>query len=143
MTSAPVTPVEIDSSWTPHVPVRVVIADAYAPTRDVIGQLLTGDHRFQVVGSVGTMDEALQLIRETDPDVLLVDPWLSGRAGLPACLAAKQFRPHLVLIALLPEDREDYRQAARDMGADGTLQKRLIARGLVRTLQEVLRARSA
>ncbi len=143
MMSVPVSSTQMSAGRTAFSPLGVVIADAYAATREVIGQVLAGDGSFRVVGAAGTIDETVRLIRESQPDILLVDPWLSGRAGLPACLAAKQFRPHLVLIALLPEDREDYRQAARDMGADGTLQKRLIARGLVRTLQEVLRARSA
>jgi len=83
------------------------------------------------------------LIRESQPDILLVDPWLSGPAGLPACLAAKQFRPGLVLVALLPDDREDYIRAAQALGADASLQKRLITRDLMPVLREVLSARGS
>jgi len=118
-------------------PLRVVIADAYAATREVIGQVLAGDSRFQVVGSVGTMEEAVRLIREAQPDILLVDPWLSGPAGMPACVAAKQFRPGMLLVALLPEEREEYIRAAQALGADASLQKRLITRDLMPVLREV------
>jgi DNA-binding NarL/FixJ family response regulator len=118
-------------------PLRVVIADAYEATREVIGQVLAGDSRFQVVGSVGTMEEAVRLIREAQPDILLVDPWLSGPAGMPACVAAKQFRPGMLLVVLLPEEREDYMRAAQALGADASLQKRLITRDLMPVLREV------
>jgi len=122
-------------------PLRVIVADAYAATRDVIEQVLAGERRFSVVGTAATLEETLHLLEESEPDILLVDPWLSGPAGLPACLAAKQFRPHLLLVALLPDEREDYRRAAQAVGADAALQKRQIARRLVSTLQDVLRTR--
>src|SRR3990170_5019628 len=94
-----------------------------------------------VIAAAGTIDETVRLIRESQPDILLVDPWLSGPAGLPACLAAKQFRPGLLLVALLPDDREDYIRAAQALGADASLQKRLITRDLMPVLREVLSAR--
>lgn len=139
--SVPISPEqEVSRSAAPAL-LRVVIADAYAATREVIGQVLAGDSRFLVVGSVGTMEEAVRLIREAQPDILLVDPWLSGPAGLPACVAAKQFRPGMLLVALLPEEKEDYVRAAQALGADASLQKRLITRDLMPVLREVTGAR--
>lgn len=139
--SAPSSPGQEVSRPAARTLLRVVIADAYAATREVIGQVLAGDSRFLVVGSVGTMEEAVRLIREEQPDILLVDPWLSGPAGLPACVAAKQFRPGMLLVALLPEEREDYIRAAQALGADASLQKRLITRDLMPVLREVAGAR--
>ncbi len=139
--SAPFSPGQEVSRPAAPTLLRVVIADAYAATREVIGQVLAGDSRFLVVGSVGTMEEAVRLIREEQPDILLVDPWLSGPSGLPACVAAKQFRPGMLLVALLPEEREDYIRAAQALGADASLQKRLITRDLMPVLREVTGAR--
>ena len=143
MMSVPVSSTQMSAGRAGFSPLGVVIADAYAETREVIGQVLAGDGSFRVVGAAGTIDETVRLIRESQPDILLVDPWLSGPAGLPACLAAKQFRPGLLLVALLPDDREDYIRAAQALGADASLQKRLITRDLMPVLREVLSARGS
>ncbi|MDR7427887.1 MAG: response regulator [Armatimonadota bacterium] len=139
--SVPFSPGQEVSRPAASAVLRVIIADAYPATREVIGQVLAADSRFLVVGSVGTMEEAVRLIREAQPDILLVDPWLSGPAGLPACVAAKQFRPGMLLVALLPEEREEYIRAAQALGADASLQKRLITRDLMPVLREVTGAR--
>jgi DNA-binding NarL/FixJ family response regulator len=115
-------------------PRRVVVADAHPATRDVLLQILGREAGFRVVGVAATIEEAVRLTRETQPDILILDPWLSGAAGLPACLVAKQFRPGLALVALLPDDREEYRRAAEASGADVSLQKRQLAKELLPAL---------
>ncbi len=80
----------------------------------------------------------MRMIQELKPDVLLVDPWLFGPAGLPGCLAAKQLRPRLVIVALLPDERDEYPRAARAVGANATIQKSRVARDLIPVLQNNL-----
>lgn len=141
MTSMPMSETQAFMGSNGARSLRVIVADAYAPTREVIEQVLADDRRFRVVGTAGTIDEAVRLIHEAEPDVLVVDPWLSGPAGLPACVAAKAFRPDMLLVAVLPDDREDYRRAAEAVGADAALLKRSLTRGLVPVLQEAASAR--
>lgn len=119
-------------------PYRVIIADPHAAAREAIGMVLFADTGFEVVGSAATMEEAIRMIRETDPDVLVVDPWLFGEAGLPGCLAAKQLNPQLVIIALLPERRGDYPRAATAMGADGAVEKHRVGRDLIAAMHSAL-----
>lgn len=125
-------------------PYRVVVADPHAAAREAIGMVLFNSTGFEVVGSAATMEEAIRLIRETAPDVLVVDPWLFGPAGLPGCLAAKQLNPRLVIIALLPADRgEDYPRAAAAMGADGVVEKQKVGRDLIAAVQDAIRRQLA
>ena len=112
-------------------PYRVVVADPHAAAREAIGMVLFADSGFQLTGSAATMEDAIRLIRETHPDVLVVDPWLFGPAGMPGCLAAKQINPHLVIIMLLPGGQGDYPQAASAMGADATVEKQRVGRDLI------------
>ncbi len=124
-------------------PYRVVIADPHAAAREAIGMVLFGDNGFEVVGSAATMEEAIRLIRETSPDVLVVDPWLFGAAGLPGCLAAKQLNPDLVIVALLPEQQGEYPRAALAMGADTAVQKQRVGRDLITAMHAALDRLSA
>lgn len=121
----------------PH-PYRVVVADPHAAAREAIGMVLFGDNSFNVVGSAATIDDAIRMIRETAPDVLVVDPWLFGPAGLSGCLAAKQVRPKLVIVALLPGNQGDYPVAASAMGVDATVEKQRVGRDLVPAMEHAL-----
>lgn len=123
-------------------PYRVVVADPHAAAREAIGMVLFGDSSFQLTGSASTMEDAIRLIRETNPDVLVVDPWLFGPAGLPGCLAAKQINPKLVIIMLLPGGEADYPQAASAMGADATVEKQRVGRDLIAAMQSALDLRA-
>ena len=55
--------------------IRVVIIDDCDLT--VLGACvaLTEDHRFQVVGKGGSLNELLQIVRFTPPDVILLNEW--------------------------------------------------------------------
>jgi DNA-binding NarL/FixJ family response regulator len=123
-------------------PYRVVVADPHAAAREAIGMVLFGDRGFSLAGSAATMEDAIRLIRETDPDVLVVDPWLFGPAGMPGCLAAKQINPRLVIIMLLPERSSDYPQAASAMGADATVEKHRVGRDLIGAMLTALDQRA-
>lgn len=111
-------------------PFRVVVADPHAATREAIAQVLAGDG-FELVGTADTMGEAIELIREASPDVLVVDPWLFGPAGLPGCLVAKRLHPRLLIVALFPEERDEYPRAAQAMGVDATVAKQRVGRDLI------------
>ena len=123
-------------------PYRVVVADPHAAAREAIGMVLFADSSFELAGSAATIEEAIRLIRETGPDVLVVDPWLFGPAGLPGCLAAKQVNPRLVIVALLPSQETDYPRAASAMGADATVEKQRVGRDLITAMLAALDQRS-
>ncbi len=119
-------------------PYRVLIADPHAATRDAIGAVLQEDGRFALAGSAATIEETIRLIREQAPDVLVLDPWLFGPGGLPGCLMAKRLRPGLRIVALVPEAREEYPQAAMAMGVDAAVAKPRVGRDLIRVMWAAL-----
>lgn len=123
-------------------PYRVVVADPHAAAREAIGMVLFGDSGFQLSGSAATIEDAIRLIRETAPDVLVVDPWLFGPTGLPGCLAAKQINPRLVIVVLLPGGYGDYPRAASAMGADATVEKQRVGRDLITAMLAALDQRA-
>lgn len=60
--------------------IRVVIADDHAVVRDGLRALIEAQPGLTVVGEAPSGDEALHRIRETSPDVLLLDLSMPGMA---------------------------------------------------------------
>ena len=121
-----------------RTPARVLVADAHAVTREAIAAVLRALPDLEVVGCAATMEETLRLVRDLCPDVLVVDPWLFGPGGPPACLVAKRLRPGMVVVALLSDVREEYPRAARAVGADLWVPKDSVGRDLPSVLRSVL-----
>jgi two-component system, NarL family, nitrate/nitrite response regulator NarL len=55
-------------------PVRIVIADEYPIFRDGLRRLLETDHGLHIVGEGGAGSAAVALVRELEPDILLLGP---------------------------------------------------------------------
>lgn len=85
---------------------RVVIVDDHAMVRAGVRTEL-GDS-FDIVGEAADVDEAVRVILETEPDVVLLDvhlPGGDGRAVLDACLAQVSSTRFLALsVSDAPED---------------------------------------
>ncbi len=123
-----------------RLPVRVLVADARGVTREAIASVLRVLPDVEVVGCAATMEETLRLVRDLAPDVLVVDPWRFGPGGPPGCLVAKRLRPGLMVVALVPDEREEYLRAARAVGVDLWVPKDSVGRDLPATLRAAFRS---
>jgi len=119
---------------------RILLADDSHTIRKVV-ELTFADSDFQVI-AVPNGDLALQKIRETRPDVILLDVIMPGKDGYDVCEFVKN-DPDLSTIPVLlmagsfePFDRE----RAQRVGSDGFLSKPFDSRGLVSRVTELLEA---
>ena len=104
-------------------PIRVLLADDRALVRAGIRSLLQGLGGIQVIAEAGNGREALDLIREHHPDVVLMDIGMPGMNGLEALgYVAKEFRGVKVVILSMHPNREYVLQAMK-AGAAGYLLK--------------------
>lgn len=75
--------------------VRVVIVDDSATMRNWLRHLIVQDHRLQVVGEADGADEAREVIKATNPDVLTLDIEMPKMNGL-------EFLSHLMRLRPMP-----------------------------------------
>ena len=62
--------------------VRIAIADAHPIFRDGLRNLLAAERDLAVVGDVGDGDQAVALVRNATPDILLLDFAMPGLSGM-------------------------------------------------------------
>jgi DNA-binding NarL/FixJ family response regulator len=103
-------------------PLRVLIADDHAPTREDVSRALDGDERFSVCAAVADAVEAVQAALRQRPDVCLLDIQMPG-SGLAAAweIAARQPQVKIVMLTVSEEDTNLF--AALRAGAHGYLLK--------------------
>ena len=104
-------------------PVRVVVADDQALVRTGFRMILTADG-IDVVGEASTGTEAIDAVRRTRPDVVLMDirmPELDGLEATRRILAADGDGPRILMLTTF--DLDEYVYAALTAGASGFLLK--------------------
>lgn len=94
---------------------RVVIAEDEAIIRLDLKELLQ-EEGYDVVGETGRGDEAVELVRKHDPDLVILDIKMPGMDGLTAARHIADERLAAVLI-LTAFSQRDLIEQARDAGA--------------------------
>ncbi len=102
--------------------IRVVIADDHGVVRAGLCGLLA-DAGLDVVGEAGNGREAVEIVKEMQPDVLLLDIRMPDMDGLQALAAIKAACPQISVIMLTTYANPEYLARAVSLGAAGYLSK--------------------
>jgi AmiR/NasT family two-component response regulator len=119
-------------------PVRVVIAEDESIIRLDLKEILE-DEGYEVVGDCGRGDQAIELVRDLKPDVVILDIKMPGLDGIETCRRISRERDAAVVI-LTAFSQRDLIESARDAGALAYLVKPFSRRELVPAV-EIARAR--
>jgi two-component system response regulator NreC len=123
-------------------PISVLLVDDHAMFRAGIRALLEAEGHVNVVGEGSSGDEAVDLVRELKPDVVVMDLSMPGSNGLEATrrIAALELQTNVLVLTVHAE--EEYLVPVVEAGASGYLTKtsadtdlleaiRIVARGQV------------
>ena len=105
-------------------PIRVLLADDHDILRQGLKMLLSLQQEIQIVGEARTGREAVEIVRNLRPDVIVMDITMPDMDGLEACkLIRSQYPATQVLMLTMHESEEYFLQALRS-GAAGYLVKK-------------------
>jgi DNA-binding NarL/FixJ family response regulator len=123
------------------VTIRVVLVDDHAVVRRGLEQLLSGVSDITVVGTAADGEEAIEVVRRTSPDVVLMDLQMPGIDGVAATrqIVADGGPDVLVLTSFSDAERI---VAALDAGAVGYLLKDAEADDVIAGVRAVSRGES-
>ncbi len=101
----------------------VLVIDDHPLMRKGILQLIALEGSLRVVGEAGDGRQGLELARQLQPDLILLDLNMRGLSGLDTLKALKATDPDVRVVVLTVSDHEDDVVAALRAGADGYLLK--------------------
>ena len=116
---------------------RVLIVDDHPVFRDGLAGLLATLPEVEVAGTAGTAEEALAILSETMPDVVLMDINLPGASGVEATRRASQIAPATAVLVVSMVDDDDSVFAALAAGARGYVLKGASAAEITAALRTV------
>jgi len=102
---------------------RILIIDDHAVVRDGVKKIFDEQSGAVVFGEASTRLEALQLAREQDWDLAVLDLSLGNQSGLEVLKELKELLPRLPVLILSMHSEEQYARRAFKAGASGYITK--------------------
>ena len=123
--------------------IRIVVIDDHHLVRAGILSLLSDHDDIEVVGDTGISDEAVRLVTDTQPDVILLDIAMPGQTGYQLIPAIAEAAPQAKIIILSMHDTQEHVNSALRLGAHGYLVKTAAPEELNFTIRRVLQGELA
>ena len=117
--------------------IRVLLADDHPVTRDGIRNLLEKAPGLVVVGEAGNGIEALRLVEELAPDVLLLDMEMPGLKGIDVARQLQAAGSTVRILALSAYDDKQYILELLASGAAGYLVKEEAPEAIIEAVRGV------
>jgi two-component system response regulator NreC len=117
--------------------VRVVLVDDHAMVREGLRLLLRAASDIAVVGEAEDGVAALDVVRQVDPAVVILDLDMPGGDGLTALRALSQERPEVRVLILTMHAEQEWLLPLLEAGARGFLTKDAASRELIEAIRVV------
>jgi len=118
--------------------IRILIADDHSIFRDGLRKLLEAEGGFTVVGEATNGSEALDLVNELQPDVLLLDISMPRLTGLEVLRRlSKQTAPLRTILLTASVEKSEIIEALL-LGAHGVVPKQSASRMLFKSIRTVM-----
>ena len=119
-------------------PVRVLLADDHPLVRAGVRKVLETLPAVTVVGEAGDGDEALRMLAELEPDLLVLDLNMPQRDGFAVLREARDAAPGVRILVLTMHASVEYVARAVREGADGYLLKDTAVQDLAAAIESVV-----
>jgi len=118
--------------------IKLLVVDDHRLVRIGTARLLSDIEGFEVVGQSACGEEAVEMVRELKPDVVLMDVQMAGIGGLEATRRCLRLDPELKVIAVTMHEDEPYPSKLLRAGAQGYLTKRADVDEMVLAIRKVV-----
>ena len=103
--------------------IKIVIADDHAIVREGLKRIVSEVSEMRVVGEAADGSQVMQLVRELDFDILVLDLSMPGRSGMELIKLIRSEKPRLRILVLSMHHELQYAVRAIKSGASGYLTK--------------------
>lgn len=117
--------------------IRVVLADDHSMVRQALARILEESEQIRVVGEAGDGAEALRVIAETRPDVLVLDYSMPGADAPSVLTSLAREHPQVKVLILTVHENIHYAVRVLESGAQGYVIKSAAVQQLVEAIRAV------
>jgi len=117
----------------------VYLVDDHAMTRAGMRSLIDELDGFAVIGDCGDPRQAIDLIAQARPRIVLLDITMPGLSGIDAIEKIREKHPDVLILMLSHHEGESFVEQSLKMGADGYLSKDSESEELAVAMRAVLR----
>jgi DNA-binding NarL/FixJ family response regulator len=117
--------------------IRVLAADDHPLVRSGIGTLIATQADMQLIGEAATGREVVQLHRELNPDVTLMDLQMPDMNGVDAIIAIRSRQPDARIVVLTTYSGDALAQKALKAGARAYVLKSMVRAEVLDTIRAV------
>ena len=115
----------------------ILIVDDNAQLRTLMREIVAEEPDLYVMGEAADGAEAMRLVQELRPDIVLLDLVMPQVSGLEVLQWIKTEHPKIKVIIVTVHDEDAYRQAAEASGADAFLLKKTLGTVLLPTIRHL------
>lgn len=117
--------------------IRLLLVDDHKIVRAGLRMLFAAETDMEIVGEAGNGSEALRMVQELGPDVVIMDVAMPGMNGIEATRRIKELTPSAAVLALTMHEDEEYFFEMLNAGASGYIPKRAAPDDLVAAVRAV------
>jgi two-component system response regulator NreC len=115
--------------------VKVLVVDDHEIVREGIRMVLATDPELEVVDVASSGEEAIDKVRECQPNVVLMDIGMPGLSGFEATRRIRESNPGTQVVALTVHDSEGYVFQMLQAGATGYVVKRAPSEDVIQAVK--------
>ena len=119
-------------------PAKILIVDDHPMVREGMAMRISGQRDLKVCGEAATEDEALALVKETSPDLMIVDISLKSGNGIALIKQVNARYPTVKMLVVSGFQESLYAERALRAGALGYLHKQESSDKLIDAIRTVL-----
>ena len=101
----------------------MLAVDDQAAFLSVMRAVLEATDNLEVVGEAATAEQAIELVRELEPGMVLMDIWMPGMDGMAAVREIKARVPETVVVLTSTTHPDELPLRREDLGADAVIWK--------------------
>jgi DNA-binding NarL/FixJ family response regulator len=116
---------------------RIIIVEDHPVFRTGLKELIETEKDLHVCGEADTINKAMRVIEDKQPDLVIVDITLKGRNGIELIKELHRDIPHLPVLVLSMHDESLYAERAFRAGASGYIMKEETSESIVKAIRMV------
>jgi DNA-binding NarL/FixJ family response regulator len=118
---------------------RILIVDDHEIVREGIRTLLNRSRPdWNICGEAPNAREALEKVKNLEPDIVILDITMPGMSGLEAAVRINKLGVRSKILIFTMHESERLAKEVRDVGARGYVLKSQAARDLVQAIERIL-----